>query len=282
MAHLTTILVYPIKGLDPVAVDSALIDTVGGLAFDRNYALFSRDGAYVNGRRNPRIHEIRSTYDLPQRTVTLHTAESEPEAFHLDTDHDALEAWFTAHFDEPVTFNRANANYNDSAGGLSHWKKTTHGPSLISQGTLDEVASWFDDISPAEMRRRFRPNLIVDDTLAFWEDHLYGDEDHLVKFTIGDVTLHGLRPIPRCAVPTKHPTSGDRTTRFIERFIERREATFPDWTDPGLLKKHGTRERTHYYFLATVTRIPPAHYGAELTTGEDLEIIGEAPLLTEL
>src|ERR1700692_4397879 len=70
-AWLANIRLHPIKGLDPVSVPEARIGPNGGLELDRVWALFSLDGNWVNGKRNPSIHHIRAEYDPQVSMVTL-------------------------------------------------------------------------------------------------------------------------------------------------------------------------------------------------------------------
>ena len=67
--------VHPIKSLDRVAVSEAVVFPGGGLQHDREFALFDSNGRWINGKRDPRIHLIRSEYDLPRLIVTLKSSE---------------------------------------------------------------------------------------------------------------------------------------------------------------------------------------------------------------
>lgn len=284
MATLSTIAVHPIKGLQSERLDSIEIAESGRLAYDRKYALFSRDDEYVNGRRNPDIQRIRSSFDLDSETVTLWTDTSaERRRFHLEDDRTDLERWFSDFFDEPMTLERANTNYTDNAGALSRKSITTPGPSIISEATLAEIASWFPDHidGPEEVRERIRPNLVVEGVPAFWEEKLYADEDNLINFRIGDVALQGLRPLPRCSVPAQDPDSGELLETFVKTFTEKRKETFPEWGDPSLLGDHDELDAGDYY-LGVVTRIPPGEWGKELTVGDDVVIGDEQSLITAL
>jgi uncharacterized protein YcbX len=284
MAELATIAVHPIKGLDPVEPETITVAESGGLAHDRTYAIFSSDDEYVNGRRNPEIQRVRSSFDFDEGAVTLWTDADETKArFHLDDEPGQVEAWFSDFFGEPVTLEKANTNYTDNAGALSRKLITTTGPSIVSRATLREVASWFPDLidGPEEMRRRARPNIVVGGVEPFWEDRLYADEDHLVNFEIGDVAMQGLRPLPRCSVPAQNPDSGELLKTFVAEFTRKREETFPPWGDPELLGVHDELDAGDYY-LAVVTRIPTSEWGKRISVGDSVAIEGEEPLITAL
>ncbi len=284
MAKLSHIAVHPIKGLEPVEPENITVAEGGGLRYDRKYAIFSRDDEYVNGRRNSEIQQIRSEFDLDAGTVTLWTESNDRRRrFHMEDERDALEAWFSDFFGEPVKLERAHTNFTDNAGALSRKMITTPGPSIISQGTLREVASWFPELidGPEEMRLRTRPNLVVEDVQPFWEDRLYADEDSLVAFEIGDVSVQGLRPLPRCSVPAQDPDTGELLETFIKEFVEKRKETLPEWGDPDLLGAHDELDAGQYY-LAIVTRIPTSEWGKTLSVGDEITIEGEASLITAL
>ncbi len=284
MAELSKIAVHPIKGLEPVEPDEITIASGGGLQYDREYALFSQDDEYINGRRNSEIQRIRSEFDLDADTVTLWTdADDTQHRFHLKEEREGLEEWFSDFFSEPVTLQRAHTNFTDNAGALSRKMITTPGPSILARETLREVASWFPDLidGPEEMRLRARPNLVVDGVEPFWEERLYADEDSVVRFSIGDVTVQGLRPLPRCSVPAQNPDTGELLKSFVSEFIDRRRETFPEWGDPELLGTHDELDAGKYY-LAVVTRLPTSEWGKTIAVGDEIAIEGKVSLITQL
>jgi hypothetical protein len=284
MATISNVSVYPIKGLRPEEPDAVEVAESGSLRYDRKYALFSEDDEYVNGRRNPEIQRVRSSFDLEEGAVTLWTdADDDRARFVLDDETERVEAWFSDFFDEPVRLEKANTNYTDNAGALSRKMITTTGPSIVSKATLETVASWFPDLidGPEEMRRRARPNIVVDGVEPFWEDRLYADEDHLVTFEIDDVSMQGLRPLPRCSVPAQSPDSGELLKTFVKEFTRKRKETFPPWGDPTLLGAHDELDAGDYY-LAVVTRIPTSEWGKRISVGDSVAIEGEKSLITAL
>jgi len=260
MPTLSAIRVHPVKSLDPEPVESVRLTDSGAIESDRRYAVFDADGEYVNGKHERRVHRIRSAYDFERGTLRLREQGSDEwDAFDLDADRKDLDAWLSEFFGYDVTVRRDDEQgYPDdtSAGG----------PTLVSTGTLDAVATWFDGesgrpaIDAAELRRRFRPNLVVD-APAFWEDRLYADRDSTVPFSVGGVEFAGVNPCQRCVVPTRDPTTGEADDGFRQRFVERRRATLPervdrDWYD-------------HFYRLMVNTRVPDAP--AALSVGDRVE-----------
>jgi len=262
MAHLARIRVYPVKSLDPTDRDRAAIVANGGLTGDREYAMVDGDGDYVNGKRTAAVHRIRADFDGRRVTLGL-TDGPERRRLHLDDDRDALEAWLSAQVDPEVSLVR------DERGGFPD-DTTLSGPTVISTATIEEVASWFDGIDPAEMRLRLRPNIEIGGVEPFWEDRLYAGEGRAVAFGIGVVTLLGANPCQRCIVPSRNPWTGEETYGFTETFVERREATLPAFADRSRFD--------HYFRLMVNTVVERSEWGNELAVGDEVEVLGERSL----
>lgn len=147
-ATVECISIYPIKSLDGRSVQRVEIVTNGGLAGDREYALFDSDGNYVNGKNDRQVHPIRASYDgdgARAESVTLSTPEQDATRFDLGAvDGDeaaALTDWLREWFGYPVTLDR------NREGGFPD-DTTASGPTIISEATIETVAGWFDDIDP--------------------------------------------------------------------------------------------------------------------------------------
>lgn len=266
MPTLSQIAVHPVKALDPVALDRAAITDVGGLAGDRIYAIVDGDGNYVNGKRTDAVHRLRASVDLETNRVALRLqGEGEVHEFHLDGDRAALEAWHSDYFGTDVELTPGKGGEQTDSAVYGDGTKT--GPTLISEATLREVAAWYDDITPEEMRLRMRPNLVVEGVPAFWEDRLVAGGGR--RFRIGDVTLEGVDPVPRCVVPTRDPHTGETREGFQETFVEKREATFPEWGDR-------TSFEDTLYKLMVIARIPRTERDGELAVGDEVELVDAA------
>jgi uncharacterized protein YcbX len=255
MPSLARILIYPIKSLDPIEVSEATVLPGGALEHDRRFALFDREGRLVNGKRTPAIHRLRPQFDLAAGTVELHAGQA-PRTFHLDADRAALEAWLSDHLGTAVSLRE-----NRSAGFPDDTE--CPGPTIVSTATLREVARWFPGMAVDEARLRFRANLEIDDVDPFWEDRLYRDEGQTVSFRIGSVSFLGTNPCQRCVVPTRSPTTGERTVDFMSLLEERRYETLPHWA---------TRSRfDHFYRLAVNTR-PASGTGGVIRVGDEVTV----------
>ncbi|MFC6835305.1 MOSC domain-containing protein [Halomarina ordinaria] len=277
MAELRRITTYPVKSLDPRSSTTARLDGRGALAGDREYAMVAAPpdaphdpesasvggrGDYVNGKRTPRVHRLRSSVDRSAGTLTLREhGRDETHAFDLD-DRTALDSWLSDYFGEPVSVRR------EPTGGFPDDRQFS-GPTVVSTATLREVGSWFD-LPTDDVRRRFRANLEVGDVPAFWEDRLYADHGEAVAFRIGDAELLGVNPCQRCVVPSRDPDTGEAVSGFRERFIERRAATRPDWLDSDRFD--------HDFRLMVNTHVPASTRGATLRVGDEVAVLGTRSL----
>jgi len=286
MADVSRIRLFPIKALDGVDVDAVSVCGNGRIKYDREYAMFDAEGEYVNGRQNPRVHRLGAGFDLDAGTVELRDNGGDAR-FRCDlatvADDPDLEAWLSDFFGEPVTVREATkANFTDSAGGIVPYRISATGPTVVSTASLAAVASWYEDLTADDIRRRLRTNIEISGVEPFWEDRLFTDADHAVEFRIGDVTLHGMMSKPRCVTPTRDPDSGELKEGFTSRFVEKREETLPDWADPDHFGHHIAAGVEHYYYLTVVTRIPGTEVGTDLAVGDGVSIEGEVPLLGTL
>ncbi|MFB6293010.1 MAG: MOSC domain-containing protein [Halonotius sp.] len=263
-ATVECISIYPIKSLDGRSVQRVEIVTNGGLAGDREYALFDSDGNYVNGKNDRQVHPIRASYDgdgARAESVTLSTPEQDATRFDLGAvDGDeaaALTDWLREWFGYPVTLDR------NREGGFPD-DTTASGPTIISEATIETVAGWFDDVDPEGMRRRLRPNIVLGGVPAFWEDHLFADRNSRVRFAIGDAEFLGVNPCQRCVVPSRDPDTGDEIEDFNKTFIEQRRATMPDWS--------GGDWFDHEFRLMVNTAVPEASWGETIAVGDELTV----------
>jgi uncharacterized protein YcbX len=262
--HLARIDLYPVKSLDGLTVETASLLASGALTGDRAFALLDEAGKFINGKREARIHQVRSRFSSDLHHLTLWTeADRAEQVFPLPwpTSPEAaanspLAAWFSAYFQRSVTIS------HDAAMGFPD-DTDSPGPTVISTATLATVADWFG-LSLEEARCRFRTNLEIGGVPAFWEDQFFSDGGEPVPFTIGAVTLHGINPCQRCVVPTRDTHTGTATAKFQARFIEQRSQTLPE----GVAQSRFN----HFYRLAVNTRIPATEAGKSLRVGDPISI----------
>jgi uncharacterized protein YcbX len=256
MAKLSKILIFPVKSLDPIALNEVEISAGGALKGDREFAMFDKDGKYINAKRNPKIHLIRAKYELGDRLVHLQIQnQQEVFTFHLDRDRSLLTDWLSGFFEQPVEL-RQNVS-NGFPDDPEAW-----GATVVSEATLATVQSWYTNpqISLEQIRDRFRTNLEISDTKPFWEDHLFAKVGETVPFKIGEVQFLGTNPCQRCPVPTRDTFNGEVYPEFQKIFTRQRELTLPANIERSRFN--------HFYRLALNTRIPLTEAGKVLKIGD--------------
>jgi hypothetical protein len=232
--RLASIRIYPVKGLAPVALPHVEIDAAGSLKHDRAWALRDESGRLITGKNFAAIHTLR-WLDVDDRSRLAEDASQQ-----LSRRIELTE--------------RIPGGFPDDADA---W-----GPTIASRATFATVASWFaeEGMTEAGARMRFRANLEFDGVPAFWEDQLYPR-----RFRVGRVEFEGVNPCQRCIVPSRDALTGDPVEAFQKRFMNRREATLPDWADRSFFN--------HHYRLTVNTRIQPDQAGKWLHVGDEFEFI---------
>ena len=259
MPAIQLIRIYPIKALDGMAVESATIIPGGGLRHDREYRIVDAEGTTVNGKRTAAVTRLRSDYDLAGGTITVGRVEdSERQTFHLQRDRAALEAWLTDYFGFAVSL-----QHNTDTGFPDD--PDLHGPTLVGRGTLAQVGDWFGgEWSLEHAVRRFRTNLVLDTDEPWWEDRLHAERGEYRAFSLGGVTMWGVKPCFRCIVPTRDPYTGEFNRNFQREFCARRA----DTVGP----ESGLSWFNQSYYLSLNTHVPPSEAGKTLRVGDTLAV----------
>ncbi|WP_392535903.1 MOSC domain-containing protein [Nostoc sp. C117] len=262
MPYLAKILLYPVKSLDGVEVESARVLATGALEHDREFAIFDQQGRFVNSKRHAKIHLLRASYPntsgRSDGTISLEIPPSNSQqVFNLHQQQQALEATLSDFFGFAVTFRQ------NSLMGFPD-DTDSPGPTVISTATLAEVASWFPGLSVDEIRRRMRANIEIDGVPPFWEDRLFGEQTDLVSFRVGDVQFFGVKPCQRCIVPTRDSFLGEGYLNFQKIFVKQRQATLPEYVASSRFQ--------HFYRLSVNTQLPASSAGKILQIGDEVEI----------
>jgi MOSC domain-containing protein len=204
-------------------VAEAVVQRSGALEHDSEFALFDDKGKWINGKRDPRVHLIRTAYDLHQFTVTVHREDDlRGTTFHLLNDRSRLEQWLSDFLGLRIHMRRATeVGFPDDM--------ESPGPTVISSTTLKEIGSWFNIPDADEIGLRFRANIHLNSPAAFWEDRLFGKAGEVVEFRIGDIVLHGVNPCQRCVVPSRDSRTAAGIDGFQQQFAAMRQATLPTW-----------------------------------------------------
>ncbi len=226
---------------------------------DREFAIFDEQGRFVNGKQNPKVHQLRSCFNVDARTVSLQVqGTDQKQVFQIDDEQIKLEAWLSHYFGFAVRVQRSLTGFPDDTNAS--------GPTIISTRTLQEVASWFPGMGVDELRLRLRANIEIGEVPPFWEDQLFTAEDAIVQFQVGDVQFEGVNPCQRCIVPTRDPLTGEVYPNFQKTFVAKRREKLPPWATVSRFN--------HFFRLAVNTRVPDSEIGKTLQVGDNVKILG--------
>ena len=255
--QLGQITIFPIKSLDGVSTPAARVTRGGILEKDRAYAMFDTQGKVVNGKRTPKVHELRCYFNTSINEIQLRqNKESTFQQFQLD-DPGPLEKWLSDFFGFQIVLrHEPEKGFPDDLAAF--------GPTIVSEASLRTVQNWFPELILESVRRRFRANLEVLDGEAFCEDRLFGAPDELKPFNIGDVKFLGHNPCQRCVVPTRDPDTAQAVADFQKQFMQLRRDNLPQWTN--------AQRFNHFYRFAVNTSIPPTEAGKELRVGDEIKV----------
>ena len=212
MPHLASISIYPVKSLEPVLLPEVRVLRSGALEGDRGFAFFDSEGKFINGKRNAKIHLLRSKYDSFTGELSLGRAETGlTTVFNADRQREEIEAWLAEFFGIPVSLRRnGEVGFPDDLD--------CPGPTVISTATLSEVASWFKPLDTAQLRLRIRANLEIGGVPPFWEDRLYGVKGSLVRFRIGECLVRRQQSLPALRRSAARSVYGREHSRVRQGF----------------------------------------------------------------
>jgi uncharacterized protein YcbX len=256
LMQLGRITIFPIKSLDGVAVETVRITRGGILENDRIYGIYDTEGKVVNGKRTPRVHELRCEFNPKITEVRLWHGDGSPVQFSLD-DRDPIGKWLGDFFNFPVVL-----QYEPDKGFPDD--RTASGPTIVSKSSLHTVQGWFPELTLESVRRRFRANLELTDCEPFGEDRLFSAPEELRLFKVGPVQFFGHNPCQRCVVPTRDPDTALVVADFQKKFMQLRKEQLPDWAN--------LQRFNHFYRFAVNTSVPPTEAGKPLRVGDLLEL----------
>ena len=199
--------IFPIKSLDGVSRQESAVTAGGILENDRVYAMVDEEGAFVNGKRTPRVHDLRCEFAPSLRELSVwETGQSSRRTFGLE-DREPFGRWLSDFFGF-----RVSLKYEPRSGFPDD--SAAYGPTVVSDASLREVQAWYGPVGFDNVRRRFRTNVELVGGDAFCEDALFGAPGELKPFRLGVVAFLGHNPCQRCVVPTRDPTTGQVSRRL--------------------------------------------------------------------
>jgi uncharacterized protein len=255
--------VYPIKSLDPINVKAVTIG-VRSLQYDREFALFTPDGRYLNGKRTGLVNQLETRYGPDNYQVHFaRRGTTDFSSFHLIDEKERIEGYLSNFFGMPVCLQQ---NTEGRLLDIPDRSSVT----VVSQATLETLSEVMPGIELEEMRLRFRANIEISGVAPYWEEHLFKEPGMGVVFQVGEVRLIGISPRARCNVPPRNPYTGETDKQFVKKMIAARQASLPSWSQ---LKTYGG-----YYHLTVDTFIPDTERGKHIQLGESVKILGPIKL----
>lgn len=247
--NLASIHIYPIKSLGGVSVAEAVVDG-RGLQYDRRYMLVTPTGQFITQRSqhqmalidvamNEATNELRiwhrsapddvlTLFLVPQTSVepTLPVNIWDSEGVSAQLVSAEADAWFSRVLNTDCRLVYM-PNTTQRTITSSHVRPDTITEEVVSfadgfpiliatQASLDELNRRIaESDGEAVSMVRFRPNLVAEGLC--WPH----DEDTWGTFSLGEATLHGVKPCSRCVLTTIDPTTaetGKEPLRTLARY----------------------------------------------------------------
>ncbi len=218
--------IYPIKSLGGISLQTAKV--LGrGLEFDRRWMLVDEHGIFVSQRTLPVLGQFLVrlknglTVTSPQGDSIFisHTPTGQNVAVSIWGDRVTgvevdphVSAWFTKQVGIKVKLVYMPDESNRLIDVRYAFKHETVSfadgyPILITnKASLDELNTRLS--SPIEMKR-FRPNLVVDCTVAF-------EEDKWKNIALGTAKIEVVKPCARCVVVNINPVTATKETEVLQ------------------------------------------------------------------
>jgi len=227
-AHLSAINIYPVKSIAGISLPVSMVEN-SGLAFDRRFVITDLAGMFITGRTQPKITLITCSLtmqglvlnapNMPALTVNHQDFSRHYENIQVWDDTISaqycsvlMDAWISEYLNSPCQIvyfgensTRPVKRYeNDSNVKLSF--ADGYPLMAISQASLDDLNQRLSASNqlPVSMAQ-FRPNLVINNTLAF-------AEDGWKKIRIGEVVFEVAKPCSRCIFTTVNPQTAEKSS----------------------------------------------------------------------
>ena len=213
--------IYPLKSAAGITLESAMLDR-RGLVYDRRWMVVDDSGKFMTQRTIPRMALINT--ELVGQTLTLNApgmselclslSPTEGEAQEVEIWGDHCEAWtadpqsglwisgylgksckivfMPDHSNRPVDPDFAVGEYQAAFSDA-------YPLLLITEASLNDLNNRLPE--PVAMKR-FRPNLVVNNTKPY-------EEDSWKKIIIGECEFQVVKPCSRCILTTVDPETGE-------------------------------------------------------------------------
>ena len=214
-----------------------------GIVEDRRFHVIDERGRLMTQRQIARMVQIQANYRLEPETLSL----TFPDGSAVEGAPDTADSVATFIFGRMVKGNVVAGDFNEALSTFCNadlrvvkseepgQAQDAYSVSILSQGSLDQLASQAGLSSPLD-NRRFRPNFLVNNSTPHEEDTWVGSE---VAFGDG-VRIRVVSRDPRCAITTHDPNTGQRDMNTLRVILSYRPDTqaayfgvYGDVVDPG-------------------------------------------------
>ncbi len=221
MYYLSEIIIYPVKSLGGINLQSAEV-TNWGLKNDRRCLLVDESGWFITQRTHPQMALI--SVELREKSLEFNHRNNNASLL-INTENVSKEKIEVVIWDDSVPANKVSSEADEWFSEMLKVKcKIVYMPDesmrpvdkkyafnneivsfadaypflLIGQKSLDDLNSRLEQKLPMN---RFRPNIVFSGGDPF-------DEDRIKSFSVGGVTFYPVKPCARCVVTTIDQYSG--------------------------------------------------------------------------
>ena len=225
VSKVSEIHIYPIKSTAGISLPQAKVEKKG-LAFDRRFVLCDPNGQFITARTEPKLCLVKTTLfkqgitlSAPNmKSLTLTYSEFGEQYSNVNIWGDEVAGqvcssntnqWVSEYLKRPCSLlffgtnsTREKKPNTDQAREVAF--ADGYPLLLISQGSLDDLNNKLEsnNLSKVSMAQ-FRPNIVVDNCLAF-------EEDTWQHIRIGEVEFTVSKPCERCIFTTVSPETGEK------------------------------------------------------------------------
>ncbi len=220
--------IYPIKSCCGVTLNSADVK-LRGLAYDRRMMIVGSDGVFLSQRTHPKMAQIipilngdKYSFLIDGQTVEISWSTDRLLSTVWRSQVDAriasegVNAVISAFLGEPVQLIKMDGDSHRTSN--PDWADTPVSfadgyPVLIT--TTASLDALNQNLSMSVPMARFRPNIVIENELAW-------DEDRWKQVQIGDIIFDIVKPCTRCVMTTLNPETGDSEGDALMRLMTRK------------------------------------------------------------
>ncbi|MVN91549.1 MOSC domain-containing protein [Mucilaginibacter aquatilis] len=220
MAHISQLYIYPIKSLGGIALQQSNV-TSRGLEFDRRWMLIDDRLQFLSQRKYPqmclfdvalKVNGLQVTHKPSGESIMIPYLPQTTEEVNLQVWDDLCsgtyvceegDAWFTKHLEIKCRLvymaDSQTRQVDERYASPEHMTSFADGYPmlLVSEASLKDLNG---RLSEKIDINRFRPNIVITDTGAYYEDILQ-------HFSVDQVNFYGVKPCARCVMINVDPST---------------------------------------------------------------------------